>query len=70
MLQGALNDIVKQGHLDTILVRQMDKLVESIRFKDAVTQRNIGYMSFITPVTVCDKEHLDRILEEVYFERN
>lgn len=67
-MEGALIEIVEQVHLDSILVRNMDKLAKSIRFMDDVTGQAVGGTSIITPIVAFVKRHVERIAEEVRFE--
>lgn len=69
MVERALIGKVEQCCQDTILVRNMDRLAQSIRFMDAQTPCVIENTSFIAPFTAFVKNHVDRIVE-ARFESN
>lgn len=68
ILEGALIDIVQQGGPDTIPVREVDKLLKSIRSMEVLTRQVVGSKSNITPITAFFKKYVDRMVEEVCFE--
>lgn len=68
IVEGSLIIIVDQGRLDTILVRNMDKLTKSTRFMDALTRRFVSSTLFITPVTKFVRKQVER-MEKKYASR-
>lgn len=66
---GSLIEIVEQGCQDTNLEHGKDKLTKSIRFMDSLTQSVVHRPSNITPIAGFVKNHVERTVEEVRFEK-
>lgn len=69
MVEGAPNDIFEQGRLDNILIRNVNQMAKLARFMDAVTQRVVGNKSLTTPFTAFVKKQVDKVVQEIRFER-
>lgn len=56
MLEGALIEIVEQGSLDTIFVRNVDTSAKYTTFKDVLIRRAVSSSSFITLIVAFVKK--------------
>lgn len=69
MIEGILIDIFEPRRLDTILVRNMDRLGKSTHFMDALTWQIVGSMYFITPIADFVKKPVESMGKEASLEK-
>lgn len=69
MLEDALIDIVENGGLDTLLIRDVDKLTNSARFLHTRTRRVLKNKFSVTSITALVNKQVFKIGQNVRFER-
>lgn len=68
MVEGAFIDFVKQGHLNTTLVRNMNNLSIFSRFISALTGQVVIDMLFYKPIAEVLKMQVNRMVKGIRFE--